>query len=316
MRIRFAVFIMAMALTGVSAARAEVRDITLGINGTTAQSALIFDTAPQDVSLDVDGTHITLLLNGMSARARTISAPDPHLVRAVTIAPVIAGLNVRYTLSQPPLEAHANIIGNTVRLNLRFAHDIRAQHAVIGFGPARTASAAPHHAPTKTASAKPAPVKPHHDQHAAPPAAHNTTHEPIPKALLAPVKPAPVGKGLVREASLRAAPGLNAKACASAQAAISADPWALDKLSVYGACLARDGKRDQAREVFERLLTFDPDTMSAYVGLGAIAQDAGDIKAAREYYQQALELGRTDAQAAKVQAMIQSLPKSEPETTH
>ncbi len=116
------------------------------------------------------------------------------------------------------------------------------------------------------------------------------------------------GTGMIRDASARhMAKGLDAASCEAAQQAIEDDPWALDKLSVYGACIAKEGRKDEAKEVFERLLTFDPDMISAYMGLGAIAQDSGDITAARKYYQQALKAGGSDAQAAQIRALLGTL---------
>ncbi|MDQ7019866.1 MAG: tetratricopeptide repeat protein [Robiginitomaculum sp.] len=116
------------------------------------------------------------------------------------------------------------------------------------------------------------------------------------------------GTGMIRDASARyMAKGLDAASCEAAQQAIEDDPWALDKLSVYGACIAKEGRKDEAKEVFERLLTFDPEMISAYMGLGAIAQDSGDVKAAKEYYQQALKAGGSDAQAAQIRALLGTL---------
>jgi hypothetical protein len=138
----------------------------------------------------------------------------------------------------------------------------------------------------------------HHTDEAAP-------HDTAPKT----PKPAEKrGTGMVREASATiASPTLDKKTCEQAQRAIETDPWALDKLSLYGACIAKEGRKGEAKEVFERLLTFDPDMITAYMGLGAIAQQDGDIKTARRHYEQALTLGGTDAQASRIRAALKSL---------
>lgn len=138
---------------------------------------------------------------------------------------------------------------------------------------------------------------------------YNTKKKPLLDSdMTAPVNPKLRGTGMIRDASAKhMAQSLDAASCAAAEKAIEDDPWALDKLSVYGACIAKEGHKDEAKEVFERLLTFDPEMISAYMGLGSIAQDSGDITAAKRYYQQALDVGGSDAQAANVRALLGTL---------
>lgn len=100
---------------------------------------------------------------------------------------------------------------------------------------------------------------------------------------------------------------LDAAACADAETRVRADPWDLSALSDYGACLALEGRPDEAAEVFERLLTFAPEDPEAHLGLGAARHEAGDLEAARLRYHEALALARTDAAAARARALIATL---------
>jgi len=172
------------------------------------------------------------------------------------------------------------------------------------------------HEPTQTAQAESASPKHAQNEHDKP--AKKTAHSP--KAKLehkAPERDGDVtapemrGTGMVRDASVtQSRKSLSAQSCAAAEKAVQDDPWALDKLSLYGACIAKEGRTDEAKEVFERLLTFDPDMMSAYMGLGAIAQESGNTAEARRNYQQALKLGGSDAQAAQIQSLLGALNKA------
>ncbi len=156
---------------------------------------------------------------------------------------------------------------------------------------------APHNAPSSNApgNSHQSADRPTHDGDVPAPQNHN---------------PAP-GVGMVRDASTtHTSQSLDKQSCEAAKKAIEDDPWAMDKLSLYAACIAKEGKTDEAKEVFERLLTFDPDMISAYMGLGAIAQERGDTAAAKRHYQQALDLGGSDSEAAQARAMLGTLGNS------
>jgi hypothetical protein len=132
-------------------------------------------------------------------------------------------------------------------------------------------------------------------------------HDGAPAKKHIPLPEPKVGHGMIRDASTKAAGSLSQEQCDASEAVVQEDPWALDNLARFGSCLAREGKTKDAREVFERLLTFDPETFAAYVGLGAIAQDAGNAEQARQYYEEALALGGTDREAAQARELLQSL---------
>ncbi len=287
---------------------AGVRDVNLAIEGNAALSLVRFDGQPREVSVQssADGVEVTVL--GVRAAEARITPPDTHLVNAVDVRPYEDGVRLIYHFNEHPIQGEVEIYAHSVLLRAQFDHSLQAQSASLQFTPSiTTKKPAPVHDPapvtasiTPEADDEPAPQHPAYDENA--PARDGDVMAPAPV-------PAPtLGTGLVRDAStVVTEQHLDAHSCAAAQKAIEDDPWALDKLSLYGACIAKEGKTDEAKEIFERLLTFDPDMITAYMGLGAIAQETGDAAAARRHYQQVLGLGGSDAQAAQVRAILGSL---------
>lgn len=96
---------------------------------------------------------------------------------------------------------------------------------------------------------------------------------------------------------------LDRAACEAAAVQVNADPWALDALYDHGACLARDGQRARAQEVFERLQAFDPASPRALVALGVLRQDSGDRGGAQRYYERAMANNAEDGLAVLVRML-------------
>ncbi len=320
----FASLALAWGVLAPLTAQASLRDASLGVQGDSALALVRFDAQPQTVQVradPADPARIEVLVTGVSASAGRIVPPDNHLVRAIDMAQGEAGLRLVYHFNQAPLQSAATIYDHAVLLRSRFAAPPKPQHAALHFEQAAPSRQVASRTPPKASHKAHKPAAKGHsgaavvrDSDALAQAAHDggTSYQPMHDGDIQPPhqhQPPKSGIGPVREAAYkRHARSLDASSCAAAKKAIEDDPWALDKLSLYGSCLAKEGKTREAKEVFERLLTFDPDMVSAYVGLGAIAQHNGDIKAARDYYQKAEALGGTDAEATQVRALLGSLP--------
>src|SRR5690606_32864774 len=124
------------------------------------------------------------------------------------------------------------------------------------------------------------------------PSAFERTRAPLPRSS------APPGAA----AELLAAQ-LDRVACERAAARVDADPWGMDALYDHGACLARAGQTERARDVFERMSTFDPGSPRALVGLGVLRQDAGDRFGAQQLYDRALANSVEDGLAVLVRML-------------
>ncbi len=82
--------------------------------------------------------------------------------------------------------------------------------------------------------------------------------------------------------------GVSTQACDGAQSRVEADAWDMEALVDYGVCLAADEDYAGAQQVFRRLLSFDPYSYRAHVGLAAASHSIGDVDLARRHYSAAL----------------------------
>lgn len=112
---------------------------------------------------------------------------------------------------------------------------------------------------------------------------------------------------IVGDAAALYAAHLDGEACAAAEGVVRNDPWDLDALNDFGACLMLEGDLDQASTVFARLLSIEPEDVEAHLGLGVARQEVGDVDAARAHYDDALAFARTDAAAARARALLSTL---------
>ncbi|PHS27288.1 MAG: hypothetical protein COA84_04670 [Robiginitomaculum sp.] len=334
---------------------ANIRDASLGIEGSDALSLIQFDRQPADVTVRAAPQGLDIFVSGVSARATTITPPDTHLISAIDVTPVQGGVQLTYHFTSPPLSSRAEIYANAIMIRAGFDHPLGAQRAGLHFKPAPSTSSTPvrttaisaqqqasttyvapsatastfghaqspdqksNQGKTQTAQAEPAPSE--YTQNGrglttekAAQGPKETSEHKVPKHdgdVTEPPEPDVRGTGMIRDAAVtQSSESLSAQTCAAVEKAVQDDPWALDKLSLYGACIAKEGRTGEAKEVFERLLTFDPDMMSAYMGLGAIAQESGNTAEAKRHYQQALKLGGSDAQATQIRSLLGALNKT------
>ena len=318
---------LALALTNT--AQAEVRDVRFSAQQETAQVLFQFDAQPSAVKVFITQNGLDVDVLGVEVTAAKFAPGNANLIQNIQQIVAPGGARLRLKLSELPLGAKAEIYRNSILVTATFSHVIHRANDALAFTKPDQGSVTKPAAAHVIAAKTPAKV---HTESSAKPEAHTvaasakTEHttqadepmEPVsdvqqpghdgqapPKRIELPNKP--VGHGMIREASLRAAGKLNKEQCVASEQAVRDDPWALDNLARFGACLSIEGKTTEAQEVFERLLTFDPETFAAYVGLGAMAQDAGHTEKAREYYEEALALGGTDEQAAQARDLMRSL---------
>jgi len=64
----------------------------------------------------------------------------------------------------------------------------------------------------------------------------------------------------------------------------------IDALNTLGIAYARAGRRDEARRVFERVLTINKDSAVPLENLGVLALDGGNLVAARQFFERAIRV--------------------------
>ncbi len=81
---------------------------------------------------------------------------------------------------------------------------------------------------------------------------------------------------------------LTSSYCATAEATLRADAWALRAMVDVGLCAAARGDAEEADAMLARLLEYTPDNYEALVGRALIALEAQEKSVARKYFQDAL----------------------------
>jgi len=81
---------------------------------------------------------------------------------------------------------------------------------------------------------------------------------------------------------------LTSSHCATAEATLRADAWALRAMVDVGLCAAARGNAEEADAILARLLEYTPDNYEALVGRALIALEAEEKSVARKYFQDAL----------------------------
>lgn len=294
-----------------SPALADIRDVRVAASGERALVVVETDAPAHGVTAQPTPGGFALDLPGLKVTPRKIDPAMQGLVTAVLIEAIEGGARVTVSTAVETLAARAHVEDALTVVDLTLAAPAPAARR----GEPETWTAPP---------AKPEPAAPKPED--GPPQAAPTIDVAVAKegpvtlaavegaeseaaAALAPEREGEPA-GSPRAAELIAAE-LSEEDCEAAEAAVRADPWALDLMSDFGACLAREGRTEEARAVFARLLTFEPASAMAHLGLGAAKERLGDIEGARLHYQEGLELSRSDAGAARARVLLEGLPPQE-----
>ena len=95
--------------------------------------------------------------------------------------------------------------------------------------------------------------------------------------------------------------------CASAQARLQSDAWALDAMVDVGLCEAAFGNAEKAESILSRLLEYTPDNYEAHIGRALIALQAGEKSVARRYFQDALDAPPPIAESSRIVEAMKAL---------
>jgi hypothetical protein len=330
-----ALILLCLTLMAVSPAHAELRDLRARLSGSEGQVWLAFDGQPTRVRSERTPSGLELILEGVSASARQIIPRDQDLVTRVQLEPLPDGVRIllQGASAWSGAEAQLRQGGILVRLHLG-AGELPAMAAASSYpatdpawaptaAPAPEASTAPAvlpiaepaHAPAQRLAATPivhtpdpAPVSPP-DPQPAPAPAHLAAPAPAADEPDTPRESPARASAFPAQAAAMAAAALPADltACPAAAAAVEANPWDDASLMQHAACLGRAGEASQAARIYEQMLAFEPDDVTALMALADLRLQQGDNAAARSLYLRAADHANSDAQAMRARGQAEAL---------
>ncbi|MCG8443100.1 MAG: hypothetical protein MI723_14950 [Caulobacterales bacterium] len=306
--------LIALALLAApTPALAQLLDVRAELDGPRAQVTMEFASPPAQVVAAPIAAGFVVQAVGVTAAPRFFETAHGRLVEAIDVRPGEGSTVVAARTGREVLTARARVTGTSAVIDLYLA-DAPAGGAVRAA--VRSPAAADHGGPAKTrvkAARTPAPADD---------AAHGEGHDDAPASDHGDAESADPHEGGEEEApaprrvevpeEARALVELYAGAtddetCTTLDAQVREDPWNFELVGRHGACLAVDGRVDEAQEVYARLLTFAPDDPDAHLGLGVTMAVEGDETAARLHFEDALNASQSDAQAGRARAFLAAL---------
>ncbi|WP_339742758.1 tetratricopeptide repeat protein [uncultured Maricaulis sp.] len=310
-----ALTLLCFILMAASPAHAELRDVRARLSGQEGLIWLAFDGQPTMLRHEATDEGLDLVIDGVSVASHTITPRDRELVTALQVEPTPTGARIRLQGhgSWAATEAELRQGGVLVRVHLdgsassatRTASNYPAPDPAWtptptpAPVPASAASAAPASAPVQQAAATPMPAPAVHA------AAEPETHAP---AASSPDSPARASNVSARAATMAAASlPVDVSACATAAAAVQANPWDDAGLMRHAGCLARAGDAGQASRIYEQMLAFEPNDVTALMALADLRLQQGDRAAARTLYLRAAEHATSDSAALRARSQAEAL---------
>jgi hypothetical protein len=315
---RFLCTSVILALSAAAPAAADLREARIAPAADGARIWFAFDEQPRDARLVMTQEGAMLDVLGVSSQARAIE-PASGPFAAIRVAPEQGGARLSLTGGPALTDARAELREGGVLVVLHFDAPVfaPAQTSAVAYD-AAGATAAPESAPAASPASRavagpvagpvasaPAngPVQlteiaaPHAEDDAAPveiaaaPAAETAA-------------PAPAVAVTDPDAEIRA---MAQTVCAGLAEAVEADPWDFLRLADHGACLEEAGDVAAAKEIYERVLAFEPEHYDAAYALAAIRETEGDTSSARTLYARAASSARSDSEAAAAWARARAL---------
>lgn len=319
-----ALILLCLTLIAASPAHAELRDVRARMSGQEGLVWLAFDGQPVMLRSELSASGVELFIEGVSVSTHQITPRDRDIVTALQVEQTETGARISLQGSRPWTDVEAELRQGGVLVSIRFAAgELPASHAASAYpaaDPAWTptpvppagANTVPEHAPAHlpdhvpdhASAPDPAAHPAEPDSHAAPTAAPVAAAEPeTPHEGPARASTVPAQAAAMAEAALPA----DVTACAAAAAAVEADPWDDARLMQHAACLGRAGDAGQASRIYEQMLAFEPENVTATLALADLRLQQGDRAAARTLYLRAAEHATTDAQAMRARGQAEAL---------
>ncbi|SDM28111.1 Tetratricopeptide repeat-containing protein [Maricaulis salignorans] len=318
-----ALIFLCLALSMASPAHAELRDLRARLSGQEGLIWIAFDGQPTLLRRQATASGLELVLEGVSVNSREIVPRDRDLVTAVQVEPTERGARIELVAGQAWATSEAELREGGVLVRVRLAQSGASVMPVATAYPAT----APDWQPTPTTSQAPAamhtappvarapsPSAPRSTDPAVQPQAPAPTPRPTPAPAQAQAQaPAasqpPRASSMPAQAAAMAAAALPAgqPGCSEAAAAVEANPWDDASLMQHARCLSGGGDTASAIRIYEQMLAFEPENVTAALALADLRLQQGDRAAARTLYLRAARHANSDAEAMRARGQAEAL---------
>ena len=304
---------LCLALTMAFPAHAELRDLRARLSGQEGLIWIAFDGQPTFLRSEATATGLELVIEGISVSARQIVPRDRQLVTEFQVEPTERGARIRLHGEQAWTSSEAELRQGGVLVRVRLGDG--AAPAMPRTATSSYPATAPDWQPTPTLGQDPSSMS------AAPPLAANpqaatpqaSPSGPAPQTPVqtpaAPANQPPRASAMPAQAAAMAAAALPAELtdCADAAAAVEANPWDDAQLMRHARCLGRGGDPASAIRIYEQMLAFEPDNVTAALALADLRLQQGDRATARSLYLRAARHANSDAEAMRARSQAEAL---------
>ncbi|WP_417470980.1 tetratricopeptide repeat protein [Maricaulis sp.] len=300
-----ALIYLCLAVLTASPAQAELRDLRARLSGQEGLVWIAFDGQPTLLRREETAHGVDLVVEGISLEARRITPRHRELVTAIVVEPTEGGARIQLQGEQAWAASEAELRQGGVLVRVHLAE------ASATITPAMPASAYPATTPDwrPTVTSEPAPVAAPAPASIPLPAtpAPDRPEPRAPAALTAPAR----ASAMPAQAGAAAAAALPAElsACAAAAAAVEANPWDDGPLMQHARCLGRAGNPVAAIRIYEQILAFEPENVTAALALADLRVQQGDTEAARALYLRAATHATSDSEAMRARSQAAALPQ-------
>ena len=341
----FVAGLLASTATITEPAAAELRDARVRLTANGAEIWLAFDRQPVAIALNPTASGAELEVQGVDLASRRIIPRDRAVVQALDIDAEHGGGLIRLYGAEtwPEVEAELREGGVLLRIGRTGAavlatdipdagmssHDMTAtdmtsasdgvdpvygdsaaeDSADVSVDPARDAGAGrseASHSETGHSGAGNASDPPAVLDAASGGAAEGTAAEASAEPAEPVLSPEEIAARAEAEAEA-AAEAARLQACDDAASAVEENPWDDTLQAAHATCLVQAGDVEAASGVYERMLAFEPENVTAAMALAEIRAAQGRPQEARALFDQAASYAISDAEAARARARASEL---------
>jgi hypothetical protein len=319
----------ACGTTLIAPASADIRDTQFHVEGASARIWISFDNQPTDVALTPTTDGVRLDVRGIDARPHQIEPRNRGLITSLEVIPVGAGAQLNIAATGYWADARVELRQGGVLLHVSLDAESagprpessdaanRMALAQLNGEPVEYAANSTSH-PTSTSEPVARDREPTPIENSTP--AHHELSTPAevveegasdPGAALAELanSDAPAVSTPVAEAAPEpvAPPPEPEVPCLAEAAFVEEDPWDDARLISHAACLRDAGEIEDAANIYQQMLAFEPENFDIAMELATIRRTQGNDGAARALFDQAASNATSDAEAVRARARIREI---------